>query len=143
MANDDWFEGRRWSLFHGDEEAMERCYWRRVGFVMFAAVALAVIILPLLLGGCATITPPPQPSKSAYDGPPMVTTDGKGNSIRLTKAPCPNVSGWLSMSAAEMVFEGKQYKACWVMVGTVVLVFDSNGDATPIPAQAFKPETQV
>lgn len=52
MANDDWFEGRRWSLFRTDEDAMERCYWRRVGFVIFAAIALALILSPL--GGCST-----------------------------------------------------------------------------------------
>lgn len=139
MANDDWFEGRSWSLFHDDDEAMQRCYWRRVaGLLWLLVVAIAIFSF----AGCTTLTPP-QASKSAYDGPPMVVSDGSGNSIRLTKAPCPNVSGWLSMSAADMTYEGKKYKACWVMVGNMVLVFDSNGDATPIPAQAFKPEIGV
>lgn len=137
--NDDWSEGRSWSLFHPDEEAHERCYWRRIGFLLFAAAAAAIILLPMLLGGCAATIE----RKPAYDGPAMFIADSKGNSIRLTKAPCPNVSGWLAMSAAEMVYEGKQYKACWVLIGQTILVFDSNGDATPIPANAFKPEVGV
>lgn len=40
----EWFEGLR--------DPMERCYWRRIGFLIFAALALAVIFGPLM--GCAT-----------------------------------------------------------------------------------------
>lgn len=45
MTDQEWFEGD--SL-----DRMERCYWRRIGFLIFAALALAVIFLPLM--GCAT-----------------------------------------------------------------------------------------
>lgn len=122
-------------MFYPDERAMERCYWRRVGFGVFALLAVAMIAL---LAGCATVE-----SKSAYDGPPLSISDREGNSIRLTKEPCPNVSGWLAMSVAQMVYEGKKYLACWVLVGTTVVVFDSNGDATPIPAMAFKQDSAL
>ena len=42
----EWFEGRS-----VDEQKHERCFWRRVGFVIFAALALAMLLAPL--GGCA------------------------------------------------------------------------------------------
>lgn len=138
MAHDeDWFEGRSWSLFHPDEKALERCYWRRIGALLWL---LVVVIAIFSLAGCAT---PPQASKSAYDGPAMLLADGQGNFIRLKKDPCPNVSGWLAMAMAEMTYQGKPYKACWMLVGSTVLVLDSNGDATTIPMQAFKPEAPL
>ena len=46
MTDTDWFEGRT------AEEKHERCYWRRVGFVIFLAIAFALILGPLM--GCAT-----------------------------------------------------------------------------------------
>lgn len=138
MANDDWFEGRRWSLFHADEEAMERCHRRRVGALVWLLFLVAAIAFGL--AGCATLTPP-QASKSAYDGPPMVLQAQNGDRIRLLKDACPNVSGWLAMSTAEMVYQGTKYLACWFGMGGNIIILDSNGDGTAIPAQAFQPET--
>ena len=46
MTDTDWFEGRT------AEEKHERCYWRRVGFVIFFAIAGALLLGPLM--GCAT-----------------------------------------------------------------------------------------
>lgn len=39
----DWFEGR-------SEKQQERCYWRRIGFAIFLALALMMLLLPM---GCA------------------------------------------------------------------------------------------
>lgn len=41
-----------WSEWEDEDRRYERCYWRRVGFVIFAAACLAVILLPVM--GCAT-----------------------------------------------------------------------------------------
>lgn len=53
MANDsEWFQG------NVAEEQHERCYWRRIGFLIFTALALAAIFAPLM--GCATKEGPRQ-----------------------------------------------------------------------------------
>jgi hypothetical protein len=47
MSRDkEWFYGAC-----ADERLMERCYWRRIGFVIFAAIAIGMLLLSL--GGCA------------------------------------------------------------------------------------------
>ena len=48
--------------FQEQEEAHERCYWRRVGFGLFIVIALAIIFAPLY--GCAT-----EPTASPKSGP--------------------------------------------------------------------------
>jgi hypothetical protein len=45
---------------------------------------------------------------------------------------------WLGLfKARRCITEGVDYLACWREAGGAVLVFDSNGDLTPIPVQAF------
>ena len=126
----EWFEGKRLEKLH------ERCFWRRVGF---GAWAIFLIFLLLMLASCATV----EKRESPYDGPNMVAKGPTGDSVRLTKAPCLLTSGWLKFATAEMHWRGKTYKACWVKVGQTVLVFDDNGDVTPIPAQMFQPEVDA
>ena len=132
MSDKEWFQGEV-----VEDWQYERCYWRRVGFAVFAALAAVMLLLPL--GGCSSVVFV-EDRKPAYDGPPLLAKASNGDSIRLTKEPCPNTSGWLAMSSAEMFYQGKSYKACWVKVGPYVLVFDDNGDVTPLPAGAFEPE---
>lgn len=43
--------------YAAEEKQQVRCYWRRVGFSIFAAIALALILVPLLTG-CATTDEP-------------------------------------------------------------------------------------
>lgn len=46
MSEDtNWFAGV-------NDDQYERCYWRRIGFIIFATLALALIFAPLM--GCAT-----------------------------------------------------------------------------------------
>lgn len=45
----EWFEAK-------DRVQYERCYWRRVGFAVFFAIAMGLILLPLL-SGCASAEP--------------------------------------------------------------------------------------
>ena len=44
MTGDEWFEGRSVDELH------QRCYTRRVGFVIFLALAAALILGPMLAG---------------------------------------------------------------------------------------------
>ncbi len=101
---------------------------------MRTALALAFMIL----AGCASVE-----RKSVYDGSPMVLQSSDGDRVRLTSEPCPNVSGWLAMSTAEMLYKGVKYLACWFPLGQHVIILDSNGDASAVPAQAFRPEEGV
>ena len=50
MDDTEWFYGR-------SDDRHERCYWRRVGFVLFLAFAAALLLGPLM--GCATEAPSP------------------------------------------------------------------------------------
>ena len=65
------------------------------------------------------------------------------NTVRLFDEPCATSTGWLKLKRAEMRFEGKLYAACWVVLKTVVLVFDEAGDITPIVVAAFRKEEGV
>ena len=69
--------------------------------------------------------------------------DQGGNMVRLTEEPCPTVSGWMKLNKAEMKYQGKNYEACWLLIGQTVLVFDSAGDVTPIPLGAFKKDEMI
>lgn len=71
------------------------------------------------------------------------TTDGSGNTVRLTLEPCPDAPGWLTLRRAEMRYEGVDYAACWVALGQTVIVFDSNEDITPVPAQSFQKDEGI
>ena len=63
--------------------------------------------------------------------------DEAGSVVRLLEEPCEGPPAWLGLRKATVLYHGKDYDACWVGVGQVVVVFDSNGDATPIPAAQF------
>lgn len=71
------------------------------------------------------------------------STDGSGNLVRIFDEPCAETPSWLQMRRAEMRYEGIDYFACWFAIGHVVIVLDSNGDATPIPAQSFKKDEPI
>lgn len=73
----------------------------------------------------------------------VYTVSVGGNTVRLFDEPCATSTGWLKLKRAEMRFEGKLYAACWVVLKTVVLVFDEAGDITPIVVAAFRKEEGV
>ena len=62
--------------------------------------------------------------------------DQQGNTVVLTDKDCPVsfLKGW---KRAEFRYQGKNYEACWRNFSGTVLVVDSEGDATPLPVQAF------
>lgn len=47
-------------------------------------------------------------------------------------------SGWLKLGKAYMIYKGREYEACYIVVKDIVLIFDSGGDVSPIPLQMFK-----
>jgi hypothetical protein len=63
---------------------------------------------------------------------------GNGDSITLTEAPCTQGPWFKDWRAARFVYQGKSYESCWRTVQDTVLVFDSGGDVSAIPMQAFK-----
>lgn len=121
--------------FHNEDAKHERCYWRRVLGVIAAAVVVGIVLGFLLY--------PTKVKADPYVGPAMVLEDQNGNKVKLTKEPCKNSTGWLKLSTAQMRYQGKDYLACWFILGSYVIVLDSNGDASGIPVQAFKPEEGV
>ena len=73
----------------------------------------------------------------------LVVRDPSGNSVSLHTGQC-STSPWLKeWKAATMVYQGKRYDACWRLQGSTVVILDSGGDITPVPAQAFKEEIGV
>jgi hypothetical protein len=61
-----------------------------------------------------------------------------GDSVRITQEPCLVSSGWLKLGKAYMIYKGREYEACYIVVKDIVLIFDSGGDVSPIPLQMFK-----
>jgi len=115
----DYFQGRS-----VDEEQRrdELRYWARVVLVMIFAIAL---------GGAMRWA-------FAEEKPPTYSVeDGSGNVVRILSEPCADTAPWLGLQKAEMRYEGVEYLACWFVISGVVVILDSNGDATPIPAHAF------
>lgn len=73
----------------------------------------------------------------------IVAKDRAGNSVTLHEEACVS-SPWLqNWKTATMFYQGKQYAACWRVQGELVIILDSSGDMTPIPMQAFQPETRI
>lgn len=69
-----------------------------------------------------------------------VARDAVGNVVRLLDEPCEVTSGWLKARKAEFLYQGRQFKSCWIAVKDVVLIVDETGDVTPLPVQAFRKE---
>ena len=72
----------------------------------------------------------------------LVASDSTGNVITITDAPCK--LEWLSKwKAAEFLYQGKTYKACWAVKGSSVVILDAEGDLTAIPVSMFKKENRT
>ena len=70
-------------------------------------------------------------------------TDNVGNRIRLFDEPCDATTGWLKLKKAEFKFQGKDYKACWAILKSIVLVLDEDGSITPVPIGYFAKESTI
>ena len=82
-------------------------------------------------------------SASSYAVPTMVARDSAGNVITLQDNKCV-AAPWLEKwKTAVFVYQGKTYAACWRIQDGDVVVLDSDGAATFLPASIFKPETGV
>ena len=72
----------------------------------------------------------------------LVLRDQAGNVVKLHETDCkqPWMKKW---KQATFEYEKKIFQACWRLVGSTVVVMDSAGDVTPLPAQAFMRESGV
>jgi hypothetical protein len=79
----------------------------------------------------------PMPANADY------SVSNGNNRLTLTDKPC-QLGGWFTgWKIARMIYEGKPYEACWRIQGETVVVVDSNGDMSNVPARAFKKDVEV
>ena len=72
----------------------------------------------------------------------LTARDQAGNYVTLMSDACV-VGPWLKeWKTAVFLYKGKQYEACWKLQGTTVVILDSAGEVTPLPAGAFKVEVK-
>jgi hypothetical protein len=78
MDDTEWIYGRT------AEQKHERCYWRRVGFVIFLAIAGAIVLGPLM--GCAA-SPPEVVAQVCYMRALGRTEDGHTVVLQACQSP--------------------------------------------------------
>jgi len=66
--------------------------------------------------------------------------DQFGNVVRLFDTPCEQPHSWLKMYSATLKYQGKDYKACWFIVGRDVIIVDEAGDVSKVSMSQFKKE---
>lgn len=72
----------------------------------------------------------------------LFVKDRAGSKITLKETAC-SIAGWFSKwKNAIVLYQGKTYQACWRLQADSVVVIDSAGDVTPVPAGAFQRETE-
>ena len=72
----------------------------------------------------------------------LIARDSTGNIITITDAPCQHE--WLKdWKAAEFLYQGKVYKACWTVKGDRVVILDSGGDISAVPIGMFGKENKT
>lgn len=128
MEDTDWFAERK-------EKQQERCYWRRVGFIAFAAIL--VLFLTFLIF----------PKKAHAD---LVARQGN-DSVRLTSEPCkneailnqirPEYQDRFKAGIAEV--NGKKYPMCWTAANEDVFMLYEDGDKGRVPMIVFDKELGV
>ena len=116
----EWFEGRS-----TDEEQMEKCYWRRVGFVIFLAVVAGLILIPL----------------NAHAEPVLQTNlpDGTVITLHTDKCELKEVTN-LDMRATWQDKAGT-YEGCWrpsSFFPLFLFFFREDKTVADIPASVFK-----
>ena len=66
-----------------------------------------------------------------------------GDFVRLKDEPCQTATSWLKLKKAEMSYRGKQYAACWTVVGRDIVILDEAGDTSVVPMGAFKRDVPI
>lgn len=70
--------------------------------------------------------------------------DSRGNKVTLSDEKCASGLAWLEQwRKADMFYEGKEYQACWRVVGDYVFVIDSAGDISPIRKEVFAKDQEI
>lgn len=144
----EWAEGREFHLFHEDDEMHERCYWRRVGAILFFALALAMILVPLYVQAAPVFR--------------NMGNDGQPVALRLLGTPCVSEKvlqhlkqEWhASFKAAELTYGGRKWESCWIEIDLTdqqgrpfKSVFSVDEEGAPlnppygIPKQLFREDT--
>ncbi len=81
-----------------------------------------------------------------------VLRDPVGNSLTLLQKPCTSTQGSLAQisketrkkaKAADLVYEGKKYKACYLNDGQMIYWADETGHQDVVPKELFKMETKI
>ncbi len=81
-----------------------------------------------------------------------VLRDNVGNSLTLLQGPCTSTQGSLAQisketrkkaKAADLVYEGKKYKACYMDDGQMIYWADETGHQDIVPKELFKMETKI
>lgn len=113
----EWFEGR------SIDEQLERCYWRRVGFVVVFAAILAALLFPLLA-----------------HSEPLFQTSGEGITITLHSEACALKEVTNLPRRATWDEKGKTFEGCWRLSqsGYVLFYFLEDKTVGDAPAQVFK-----
>lgn len=95
--------------------------------VRFGLGIMVVIAFMMLMAQCSTA------NASSF-----MAKDTEGNTITVTDSPCSIQSSWFKKwHAGEMVYKGRVIQICWSLVGTTVVILDSDGEVTPVPVRVF------
>ena len=104
--------------------------------------ALVLLAALFLLTGAARVVDPYGNTVTVYETPcvsaKVIAQIPRFNALLAQVGGRPRTAD--SFMAADLVFEGKQYAACWTVVGADVVVIDDSGQDTSIfgvPMQYF------
>ena len=116
MSDKEWFYGE---VVVGEEQ-YERCYWRRVGFIAFAAIVAVILILPIISG------------RAHSQEIPVYVAEHDGLTLRMLPSPCADASslilvtsappqyqqGWKASSSDWRLRDGswRTYDGCWLEI---------------------------
>lgn len=89
-------------------------------------------------------------SSQAFGGS-MIARDQRGNVVWLYEEPCTlkealdkiDKSVQERFRRAEMIYEGKKYRACWALEGGAVHVLDELGEYLRLPPGVFRYDAGV
>lgn len=123
-----------WSEYEDEDEKLaERHFWRKIGFIIFATFALAVILSPLMAQADEVRTPDGQYGYIRHeakcdDADILKHLAGMGAGSRLDE-----------FKNGTLTYEGKNWRSCWIEVDGTVYSVDSEGAPfQPLPVSIFK-----
>lgn len=124
MSDKEFFGGL--NVFDEEERLSERCYWRRVGFVIFAAALLAVILAPLMVNA--------EPVYQLSQGGVVITLHSEGCALKEVSN-LPHRATWTE--------NGKVYEGCFGVQPAMqaVMMYFTDRSVAVAPASIFQKVT--